>query len=760
MSLLRNKHFNFFIFIFFALLVFIVFRDLFNSYFEADEWFHFTIYLPLTKEPFGFLLTLIKTVTDTLPLSRGQHVVPIGEEIFFLNTFFFGTNYTPYIFLSLLLHAINSFLVFLFIRELLNPKRVDRNETLIALLGGIFFALCQVHFHAFAWAAFYGQNNLSVTFFLLCLLFFKKALNTNKKKFIFVSLFFLFLDLFTKETSTALFVILPTMALIERNVFSRKYLAKLYVIALIVFIGFRFVIPNIYLGIGRLADRWVDSYISSSKSNVGNKDDGTIVSTDLSIHKNIYAEILFRSMTFPVKMTSEFFFPRETILFLVAAITPVIYPQPHGGDEMIRSQYRQFFLNGPGNDFLIYLLSISIIIFLIFLARKYYKNKKILESKAIIIGLLIIFFACLPLALIVLSFPRWGYDTYFDSRHYYMPSVGAAVIFPFLFLGIGSFVSKLVPRSLRFDKLPYLFTFILLSVWIVNTFYALNSSLNIVVKIVGSPRKEIIKQIKQNIPVLPQKAVFFIQTDGFGAYGSLLPFQTPFPQVLSVVYYDKNPLPNSFYNKFFLEGKPEGYLYSEGRGLGFYNSKKTLSVALLAGLFSSSDLYSFYYDSQKVKLTNITELVREEMNKYLKDYKKNEDWKTFNDPTINLSFKYPMDTTINEDVVNITPNPKVLKLINLSSPSFLAQIKVFSISPTLDTGEMGLLLNSGAGKSLPKKVFFDKFNLNDAVFTEGEVKNEYLIKLGDKLVYLTTQNQSEESLEVIEKILGSIKIEI
>ena len=180
---LVKKRFNFFVFIFFLVLVFTAFKDLFNSYFEADEWFHFTHYLLLTHEPYGFLTTFISTFIDTQTLSRGQHVVPIGEEIFFLNTLFFGINYTPYAFLTILLHSINSFLVFLMIKELLVKGKARIRNTIFALLGGVFFALGQIHFHAVAWAAFYGQNNLSVTFFLLCILFFKKALNTKKNYF-------------------------------------------------------------------------------------------------------------------------------------------------------------------------------------------------------------------------------------------------------------------------------------------------------------------------------------------------------------------------------------------------------------------------------------------------------------------------------------------------------------------------------------------------------------------------------------------------
>lgn len=756
MSLLRNKYFNFFVFVFFTVLVFITFRDLFSSYFEADEWFHFTNYLPLTRQPFGFLSTILKTVTDTDLLSRGQHVVPIGEEIFFLNTFFFGTNYTPYIFLSLLLHSINSFLVFLFVKELL-PSREKSQATLFALLGGIFFALSQIHFHAVAWAAFYGQNNLSVTFFLLCILFLKKAFNTKKKNFLYLSLLFLFLDLFTKETATALFFVLPFMALIEKRIFSFKFLAKLFAFSLIVFIIFRFIVPNVYLGLGHLADKWVDNYISSANKITGNKDTGTIVSTDLSIHKNIYAELLFRAITFPVKMTSEFYFPRETILLLVSVITPVIYPQPGGGDEQVRSQYRQFFLNGPGNDLLIYILSVSIVLFLIYLAKRFYKNKKTQELQAIGTGLAIIFFGAMPLVLIVLSFPRWGYDTYFDSRHYYMPSVGAAILFSFLLFGMGQFISKFLSKLLRFRMSLFITVSLLFSIWLINNINALNTSLDIMVKISGSPRRQVIKQLKQNVPILPQKAVFFVQTDGFGAYGELLPFQTPFPQILTVVYYDKNPLPDSFFSKFFLDGKPEGYLYSQGRGLGFYNSKKTLSESLLTNKFSVDDIYAFYYDSQKIKLKNTTREVKAEMSKYLLDANKNQNWEIYEDPVLKLTFKYPTDTKLN-DISHSVENPKILKMLEIGNSQFSAQIRVFSFSPGLDVNEMGTLVNGGSGETVQKKVFFDKFHFNDAVVVTQISRKEYFIKLADKLLYVVAQNNSEESLNLIEKILGSITV--
>lgn len=759
-SLKRNNLFYFIIFVFFVSLVFIVFKDLFNSYFEADEWFHFTNYLPLTSQPYGFLSIIFRTITDTGLLSRGQHLVPIGEEIFFLNSLFFGTNYVPYAFLTLLLHSINSFLVYMFIKALLKKGKNIKKSILYALMGGIFFALAQIHFHAVVWAAFYGQNNLSVTFFLFCILFFKMAFNTEKKLFLYLTVFFLFLDLFTKETATALFFVLPFMAIIEKRVFLLKYLAKLFMFSLIIFTIFRFVIPNVYFGVGEFANRWADNYVTSANKTTGNKDTGTIVSTDLSIYNNIYAELLSRSVRFPVKMTSEFYFSRDTILSFMRIISPIVYPLPDnvsGTEEAGKSQNYQFFLNGPGNELIIYMLSISIILFILLSARKFYISKKIAESKAIITGLAIIFFSALPLVLIVLSFPRWGYDTYLDSRHYYMGSVGAAIIFPFLLFGIGNYISKLIPHFLRFKTLPFIVVFLLFCAWFINNMYVLDSNLSSVIDDGSFPRREIITQLKKSIPTLPQKAVFFAQTDGLGAYGNVLPFLTSFPQVLTVVYYDKNHLPDSFFNKFVLDAKPQGYSYSEGRGFGFYNTKKTLSEALLTNSFSVKDVYAFYYNSKATKLDDITKSIRAEMDDYLKDSKDTKDWLTFQDSVTKVSFRYPEDTKVEEEI-DAARDLKVLREYKITGPKLTVQLSVISITPTFDINEIKTVVSEKSDKVVSTRIYFDKYHYNDAFVIINNSQTQYFVKFTDKLVKLVIFTNGDSQYPVFEKIMGSLVI--
>lgn len=602
------------VFILFLVLTFVLYKELLQYYFEADEWFHFTYYFPLTRQPDGLLTALVSTIINAGPLSGGQHVVPVASAIYFLNTKFFGLNYFPYAFMSLLLHTVNSFLVFLLIKTLLYQKE-KTTKNVYAFLGAIFFALAPTPMHTITGAApFYGQNILSVTFFLLCILFFKLAFVKKRIKFIYFSVLFLFMSLFTKETSVFLFALLPIMAVLEKKIFSFKFLGKVFLISVLVYTVFRFLIPNVYNLPRQLVDKWVGNYISSSSKYQAQpdkpQDTGTIVSRDLSFHKNLPAEILNRTLTFPVRMTGTLFLPRPTTFSIVEFITPIVVPLPD-------SSARLGFLYGAGNFFVIYLVGISIIIFCIVSIFKNIKRDRLQEARTLFTGLAIIVLGALPLVAIIFSFPRWGYDFYFDSRFYYNPSVGAAIVFPFLLFGIGKSISKLLNR-----KSFAFIIFAIFLIWLINNMYVFRLTKEQFINRFGSDRREIISQLKNYLPVLPQKSIFFFETDGLSAFGSVLPFYTSIPQALTVVYYDAGSLPNSFFDKPLFDGKPQGYMYSQGRGFGYFTSKKDLSDALLSKNFSVDDIYGFYYYAKQGKLKNITPELRKELKREIINEKK------------------------------------------------------------------------------------------------------------------------------------------
>lgn len=591
----------------------------------------------MTKDHFGFLNSITDGIFNSGYISGGQHVVPIASLIYFLNVKFFGLNFLPYAFMSLFLHAVNSFLIFLLIKILLF-KKDDLTKNLYAVLGSLFFAISPVPMHAITgFAAFYGQNVLSVTFFIFCILCYKYAFIKKKKKFIYFSFIFIFLSLFTKESAFFLFLLLPIMTILEDRVFSYKFLSKIFLICLVIYFVIRFLIPNI----NSLPEKITDTFIPQSykQERIENKiiDTGTVTSNDISIYKNLFSEIMFRTVTFPVKMVGTIFIPRETVFLIVQLLAPIISPTPPGGDFTIQSA----FLYGSGNSVIIYLVSLVIIIFLLVSIFKFIHRKQYEEARPVVIGLAIIMLSALPLVAIIFTFPRWGYDIYFDSRHYYNSQVGAAILFPFLIFGVAKFISK----SLHAKKIKLLF-FLIFLLWLTNDIYAFRKNIQLFTRNYTVDRKEVVRQITGYLPRLKNKTVLYIETDGKGPFGSSLPFFTSVPQALTVIYFNSSPLPNSFFDKPLFSGNSQGYQYADDRGFGYYASKKDLADALVSNTFTTKDIYAFYYYSRKVKLKNITPDIRNEMDDYLTDRRQNANWIKFIDSKKTFILLHPLDTQI------------------------------------------------------------------------------------------------------------------
>ncbi len=713
---------NIFVFGFFTVLIFVCYRALFNSYFEADEWPAFTNTFPLTGDPLGFLKVMVGGDTGA-NLFQVQHIAPISKEAFFLSTLFFGTNFAPYAFVSLFLHSLNTFLVFVFIKQLL-PRKI-----FFAFLGALFFSLLPVQMHAITWAAIYPSTLLPVTFALLSIIFLRLAFAKENKKFIYFSVIFLFLSIFTKETTAFLFLLLPFMMLIEKRVFSLKFLSKIFMVSLVIYSVIRFLIPGIY----------------NFENKVQNhpKDTGTIVSRDLSIYKNLQGEVMLRTVTFPLRMMGTLFLPRPTVFSIVQFITPIMIPMAALGD----SSSQLAFLYGPGNFMIIYLASLAIIIFCLSSVVSFIKKRKFHEARALVTGLAIVVFSALPLVAIIFSFPRWGYDFYFDSRYYYGPSIGAAIIFPFLIFGFAKFLSK----NLHIKKFSTV-VLIVFIIWFVNNMYVFGRGITQFTQNFANDRKEVVSQLKTLLPILPTKTVFYFETDGKSAFGPNLPFFTSVPQAITVVYYDRSPLPDSFFDKTLFDGKPQGYYYSEGRGLGYYTSKKELSKDLVSGKFEPSDIYAFYYYAQEIKLKNISPQIREEMRDFLNTTDVHE-WKSFQDSLSKIKFLYPSSAIVNEIKSN---NQNIIESFIIFEPEFDTNISIMNVSPSFDVHDT-LKFLSQKNNAIEKNVFFDKYHFNNAIMVD-EGNSAYFMRLGDLFLYINVENSSKEKLDLVERILGSLEI--
>ncbi len=742
----RNRLFLVTIFLFFLLLVFFTYSNLFNSYFEADDWYHFTHYLPLTVKSGGWLIPIIKSYTDTQSLSGGQHIVPIGVEIFYLNTKFFGINFSPYAAISLFLHAFNSFLVFLFLKELLTEKKTllskrkrgrDDAPTITSLIAGTFFALNVSGMHAITWAAFYGQNVLSVTFFLLCLYFLLKGLQHARVSFIVVSALFFVLDLLTKETAVVLFFIIPIIIFYKRKVFSRRILFNIFLPPVFVYSIYRFLLPFLHA--------WADSQVSEQSS---------MLVPDISV-------VINRFFLFPLKMISEMFFSSDGVISLLQFITPFVYPQPLSVSIQSRSQNSIQFIYGPGNDLLVVLLAICILIIWFFMFRLFWKQKKDEMLSAMILSLAIMVFSALVLIPIGFAFPTWGYETYFDSRHFYLPTVGGAILFAVILYQTAQYCSTFINRNIRATVSVFSICIILWALWAIQDISILRNRLSVQVN-VGKTGRLMVEDMKKDIPTLPKNAVFYIDANpvvnSYGSLQSIPPFQTHFGQILTVVYYDKNHLPDEFFVRPFLHAdksiSSEGYFSAAGRGLGYFLSKRNLAENLLSGKVAITDVYAFSNDALKQKTKNITASVRQELQIYLKERSQSNGWARDESSLPGFSLFLPTDTSIKEEQRVVT-DTALVKNLSLEHQEFKANLILKTLPITAPIIDESLELP----QTSKKRLFFDRYHSNEMYNTQIDDTFIYKMKIGDSLILLTTQNDTVESRDLVEKMLGSITLQ-
>lgn len=573
------------VFLLFFTTILFTFKDLFNSYFEADEWFHFTRYIPLATNDNGLFELITKNESRIESLSDGQHVTPIAEAIFFFNTKLFGLDYKPYIFTAIFFHILNSFFVFILIIELFNSYKDKTIKYIFGLIGGLFFAFSATHIHTISWAAFYGLNIVSVTTILLSIIFLLKGIRYSSYKYYFVSSFCFLLSLLIKETSVILFLVVPLVVLLEnrRNFFK---IILTFIIPFIIYLPFR------------------SYYLLSTWLNNANYDSPLYVS---SIN---YQLLLFRLVVFPLNMISEVFFQRQVILTFVQMITPIIIPF-YQNEDVTRSTMRVQFVYGPINDFILYILSFVILGIIIFLMKKYIRNKNYIFAKALFIGIMIICISALPLVINAIALPWWGFE-FFDSRHYYLPSIGGAIVFSIFIVEFSRWISTHV---YKLKKLSYVYPLIFLfGLWFFIQYFIISDTLKVWAT-TGQVRREIIYQIRKELPELNQSTVFYIETDPTledNIQQPSLPFQTNFVQMIAVLYYKENPWPNSYDIDYFIK-TGEGYLMQDGYGLGYFRTKETLSEELKANKFKVSDIYAFSYDYRTNKIINISNEIRQEL---------------------------------------------------------------------------------------------------------------------------------------------------
>ncbi len=211
---------------FFSSLNFILFRKSFSVYFFKDDFFLFSISRASNlREFFQFFI----------PRSDTIYYRPISLQLFYF-TFYrlFGLNANYYHFFQLILHSVNSVLVFYFVKKLL------RNN-LTGFFTAFLFSISATHFYELTWVAS-TFNSIALFYILLYFLLFDKK---RACKF-FLPELFLVLSLLSIETAVVLPTIMFLTVIFFRKMNKQTFLRLTFQFGIVLFyLIFRFIVFKI-----------------------------------------------------------------------------------------------------------------------------------------------------------------------------------------------------------------------------------------------------------------------------------------------------------------------------------------------------------------------------------------------------------------------------------------------------------------------------------------------------------------------------------
>lgn len=528
-------------FVVLSIVIIAVFGRLTQTYYQQDEWN-------------GMGLVFSEGINSIFPSTfKSIDLILIkGRLLSNLIFYFFAINYplqnVQLAIFAIALHIIATFLVFLLIRRCVK-------SLYISLLGAIFFAVNAVSHGSVTWPVIAISTIGSSILILSGLIVFFKFLENSQSKFLLLAGLILYLSLWFKETGLYLFLFLPLAALLFKPYKFKTYLKQFWWF----FIPFFLIVGYRVLEL-RFGPPDPNLYISSTS-------------------ENFFLTILIRLVLYPLTSFSLMFVPGQPFIEFAR--------------EVLRDNYK-FFANAP-NDVLIAqsvildLLAVILTGFLLFIVFLFARSDKAENIRKLIFWLTFTLLSFSPYVVLSKDF------AYLESRYYYLPVVGAAVLFSWLLarvwatIGRKLFLMIILPLSLAF-----LF-------WHISTVRkAIEEQV-----VLSIWRREFISDVKNLVPNFDRnKNIFYINSDkNYWADGNMIPFQQGTGYTLMVLYYDSGKIPKEFLKDGYLfEIGSQGYKESGNLGFGFFWEEKELTQAAENYKIDPRSVIRLKYDSQKQNL--------------------------------------------------------------------------------------------------------------------------------------------------------------
>jgi len=223
------------------------------------------------------------------------------------------------------------------------------------------------------------------------------------------------------------------------------------------------------------------------------------------------------------------------------------------------------------------------------------------NNKMYRISLFAILFSIINSFIYAFSPGRGGNIPVVDSRNIYFPAIGISL----LVVSIFSFLKE------KNSSVIHILLFILIGV---NMLF-LNKEL-IFYANQGTERKNILEQISEHYPTLPEKVLIFTQSDrsyyGFPDNVKMFPFQLNFGYTLLVWYTPKNHYSYDFtkLGNFLYQITDQGYKEIDGKGFGYFRDFDELVNVVKQNKFDVRNIVAFRYDAESKKVIDISSEIR------------------------------------------------------------------------------------------------------------------------------------------------------
>lgn len=536
------------------LLVVSIFWTLPVSFFQQDEWHSFGVIQSYGLE----YITLGKPLWISLLSDR------IGARFIMYALFgFFGVNSIPYGSFSLLIHFLNSFLLFKL------TCRATGNK-IIGAISAVFFLINSVSDQAYSWFGTMAGSAISVTFILLSLIFYFDFLTKRKYLYNLFSIIFLWISFLFKEVGYFIFIAYPILWLI----YTKDKRIKLFIKDNLLVLIYGCVMTVFFVQSVLFIPGVRANYIAPQNSG--------------------FVKIINHIVSYPLEGISQIILP-PPIIFNLAKHTTILV------DKSLQPDTPTFdlFYTTKMAEYVSIAMSILLIIGLLLIYKKFIKKTNDNIRLLFLASVFLLVFSFLPYVVID------KFDAYLDSRYYYASLIGASTVLGITIYSLFKFIKnnggRLAIASLF--VILYLYHGVVLTGNLYRQFT------------ISRDRVNILNQISKIAPVLPKKAIFFITGDSSGFYALpelKVPFQSGLGQILMTVYASKNPAyPILFKEKSFWETADAGFLYDTlaqgyrevgNNGFGYYYERRALEEGLNKKLFNKESVISLFYNSEKKKI--------------------------------------------------------------------------------------------------------------------------------------------------------------